>query len=618
MLALPHTPVMRAPIARAICTALEPTPPEFQLAGDTERVALTAAAIGVDLEDLELPVPLDRRAYRAAVRLLTERGIIAGGRLTDYGRDVEAMPVERPWGELLVHADPHVLPFVAVSASVESLHRMTRDERDLHGLTVHGSDHLSAYNVYAEAVNTYGYVGLVYGLPRHLFSDEMEAWAEERGVLVKAIEDLALGTASVYRTLERPLPKRLPRADGAVLRQYRDLLARIMPLDLVIDGALASGESARVSRDSMCSAMGAVAGNVRYFADRHGVPRAAIEGTNIPLDLIRRYAHRGPPAVELRDGRRPGLTVVRRTEYAGFELDGQRTPLVGPFPAELADAARDALAGALIESRTPHADQQVVQRAADRLAEYWRRSGGRLREATREHVLRLLREQLDGVKSWDQFLATPLVLDLTDLLPEAAREALDAGVQDFVAERDLGGEALRLTLRYALDQRRLREELDRRTFIDELTGLYNANGFEQIAVHHLRLADRTEEPLVLVFVRIDDLAAVGQTYGAAEGPRLLADTARILRASVRESDIVARVGPDAFCALLTGNATGAETLILARMVEAVATHNARGGRPYPLALSVGAARYDPMHPMGLSELIREADAQMRRRSTPIR
>jgi diguanylate cyclase (GGDEF)-like protein len=210
----------------------------------------------------------------------------------------------------------------------------------------------------------------------------------------------------------------------------------------------------------------------------------------------------------------------------------------------------------------------------------------------------------------------PIVAIVRD--PGAAREALDAGVQDFVAERDLGGEVLRRTVRYVLERRRLREELDRRTFIDELTGLYNANGFEQIATHHLRLADRTEEPLALVFVRIDDLAGVGQTYGAAEGPRLLADAARIMRASVRESDIVARVGPDAFCALLTGNATGAETLVLARMVEAVATHNARGGRPYPLSLSVGAARYDPMRPMGLAELIREADAQMRRRSTPIR
>src|SRR5256885_9689116 len=50
---------------------------------------------------------------------------------------------------------------VAVAANIESLHRMTREERDLRGLTVSGSDHLTAYNVYAEAVNKHGYAGEV-------------------------------------------------------------------------------------------------------------------------------------------------------------------------------------------------------------------------------------------------------------------------------------------------------------------------------------------------------------------------------------------------------------------------------------------------------------------------
>src|SRR5205814_1146682 len=44
--------------------ALTPGPPEFQLAGDAERVAITCAALGVDAQELDLPVPLDRRAYR--------------------------------------------------------------------------------------------------------------------------------------------------------------------------------------------------------------------------------------------------------------------------------------------------------------------------------------------------------------------------------------------------------------------------------------------------------------------------------------------------------------------------------------------------------------------------
>src|SRR2546422_4988783 len=42
---------------------------------------------------------------------------------------------------------------------------------------VSGSDHLTAYNVYAEAVNNHGYLGEVYGLPRHLFHKTIDRWA---------------------------------------------------------------------------------------------------------------------------------------------------------------------------------------------------------------------------------------------------------------------------------------------------------------------------------------------------------------------------------------------------------------------------------------------------------
>ena len=81
---------------RLVFEQLRPTPPEFQLAGDAERVAITCAAIGVDASDLDLPVALDRTAYKRALGLLTSRGLVAEGKLTPYGREVEAMPVERP------------------------------------------------------------------------------------------------------------------------------------------------------------------------------------------------------------------------------------------------------------------------------------------------------------------------------------------------------------------------------------------------------------------------------------------------------------------------------------------------------------------------------------------
>ena len=426
---------------------LQPTGPEFQLAGDAERVAITCAALGVDAADLELPVPLDRRAYRDAVQLLTERGLIEHGRLTRYGRGVEAMPVERPWGELLYHADPELVPMVAVAANIESLHRMTREERDLRGLIVAGSDHLTAYNVYAEAVNKHGYLGEVYGLPRHLFHEAIDRWAEGRGVLVKAMEDVALGTASVYRQLELALPEKLPYAGEKTLAAFADLVAKIMPFDLVIDEEMADGREARVSRGSVAGSWGAIAGTLRYFADRFGVPRASIEGTQLPERAIRRYARRGAPMVAFeRQRRRQGLMVVRTVEYFGFLLERDVEPLSNPFPSELAGAARAALVEALLAGHTPHPDQARVRRALERFGFYWRRSGGRLAQAATERLAARLAVQLESIGSWEDFINTRLALDVDEAIPEAVRQTLEA----LPASIHLYGD--RVTLDYEVEQ----------------------------------------------------------------------------------------------------------------------------------------------------------------------
>ncbi|KPJ96665.1 MAG: hypothetical protein AMS18_00505 [Gemmatimonas sp. SG8_17] len=406
--------------------SLTPTPPAFQLAGDSERVALTAAALSIDLAELELPVPLDRKAYSESVQRLTARGLVKNGRLTSYGHDVEAMPVDRPWAELLVHADEDLLHCVAVCANIDSLHRMTRDESDLGGLIVPGSDHLTGYNVFAEAVEKCGFLGQVYGLPRHLFVEEVSDWAEQRGVLVKALEDTALGLASVMRTLETPLRRKLPRVTRENMLRFRDLIARIMPFELAIEHETVSGERVRLSRSSVCGGNSAVAGTVTYFADRFGIPRAAIEGTEIPFSLIQKHATASAPTVEFRSGsKRSGLFVTQTREYFGFELSRERRPLTGEFPSQLADRARDALVTSLLAGATSHPDQQRLSRTLGRLDEYWRRSGGILESARPGGAQRHLREQVQKVRSWDEFLHTALELDMESTVPLSRRSELD-------------------------------------------------------------------------------------------------------------------------------------------------------------------------------------------------
>ncbi len=393
-------------------SSLQPTEPNFQLAGDPERVAMTCADVGVRADDLDLPVPLDRAAYRRALNVLIERGLIEGMRLTEYGRKVEVLPVDRPWGELLVNSDEHLIPLVAVCASIESLHRMTRQDRYIQAYIVPGSDHLTAYRLYEDALRSCGSLGTVYGLPRHVFDGEaLAAWAEERGVLVRSIEDAALALASIYRSLELVLPRGLPRLTSGLSDEWRDLLARVMPFDLVIDEETSWGEQIRISQTSVCSNWGAIVGDLRYFSDRFGRTRGAIEGTQVPYEMIWKHAvvREGDVVYDAANRRAP-LRLRRVREYHGFELDAEETAIEA-FTSENAPDARKALAEAMATGTAYHQDIRANREVFRELREVYRRSGGVTPEVNESVLTEYFLGRLAGVDSWDGFAEADMSLD---------------------------------------------------------------------------------------------------------------------------------------------------------------------------------------------------------------
>ena len=188
--------------------------------------------------------------------------------------------------------------------------------------------------------------------------------------------------------------------------------------------------------------------------------------------------------------------------------------------------------------------------------------------------------------------------------------AVRAGAEDHVPSGSLAPGLLSRVLRYAVDQYRMRRELRSLAITDELTGLPNLRGFLPVAEHHFRMADRAKLPVVLVFVQLDDLEMLRARLGPGEGDEVVSDAAHVILEGVRDADYPARVTDDTFCVLLTGDAAGAEAVVLSRLVEAIAVRNARGDRPRPLALSIGSAIYDPENPLAMEGIIETARRRM--------
>ena len=86
---------------------------------------------------------------------------------------------------------------------------------------------------------------------------------------------------------------------------------------------------------------------------------------------------------------------------------------------------------------------------------------------------------------------------------------------------------------------------------DRLTGLPNRISLDAfLARSQARVSRRNDESLVILFMDLDGFKTVNDTHGHSAGDKVLQETARKLQESIREDEIVARIGGDEFVAVL--------------------------------------------------------------------
>lgn len=192
---------------------------------------------------------------------------------------------------------------------------------------------------------------------------------------------------------------------------------------------------------------------------------------------------------------------------------------------------------------------------------------------------------------------------------ELAVEAIQHGVQDFLVKVRLDGEGLSRALRYSIERHRVQKSLQSLSLIDDLTGLHNRRGFLALAGQHLRVILRKGAAL-MVYLDLDDLKTINDTYGHLEGNRVLVVTANVLRACFRQSDILARLGGDEFCVLMTDAGQDSAQQVRKRVQQRVDFINALSTWQYRLSLSIGIAEVPATRQPSLEELLKTADARM--------
>ncbi len=163
----------------------------------------------------------------------------------------------------------------------------------------------------------------------------------------------------------------------------------------------------------------------------------------------------------------------------------------------------------------------------------------------------------------------------------------------------------------AIENARYFERVRELVITDDLTGLCNARHLLECLGHEVDRASRYGTPLSLVFLDLDHFKDVNDTHGHLVGSRVLTEMGRLIRSSVRSSDVAARYGGDEFVIVLPNTSKKGALTVATHLRQRVKEHQFLSEQGYNIRVtaSFGVASC-PEDAQTKLALIRLADQAM--------
>jgi len=154
------------------------------------------------------------------------------------------------------------------------------------------------------------------------------------------------------------------------------------------------------------------------------------------------------------------------------------------------------------------------------------------------------------------------------------------------------------------------EETKYLAYHDNLTGLPNRLLLYEQTDHAITLAKRSDTMIAVMFLDLDGFKNINDTLGHTVGDRLLMEISRRLKHTVRESDVVARIGGDEFVIMIEG-IDDVDTIhfMAEKILNCFDTPFVLHHREWLISTSIGIAVY-PSDGMNAVDLVKNADIAM--------
>ncbi|MEM1503038.1 GGDEF domain-containing protein [Domibacillus sp. 8LH] len=152
------------------------------------------------------------------------------------------------------------------------------------------------------------------------------------------------------------------------------------------------------------------------------------------------------------------------------------------------------------------------------------------------------------------------------------------------------------------------EKLSAHAFLDELTGIMNRR--KGLNVLSSLMNSRQAQPFTLCYIDINGLKTVNDRYSHNKGDHFIKEICRAIQKSLREEDLLFRMGGDEFVILFPNQPPGAADQAWNAIQLEFARTNQVSRQPYKLSASHGICYYHPGMTISLEELLEMADQEM--------
>jgi len=160
------------------------------------------------------------------------------------------------------------------------------------------------------------------------------------------------------------------------------------------------------------------------------------------------------------------------------------------------------------------------------------------------------------------------------------------------------------------EQKKMEEELHKLAHHDTLTGCCNRGYGIDLFKEQVKLAQRKKYPLLLAYINIDKFKYINDTFGHKEGDMVLKEGVKLFKSTLREIDIICRMGGDEFLLIFPDSSPNDAPLIRERLSKNLEKLNQKLAKPYKIDFSIGLSCYNPSNPLSIEELIKIADENM--------